>query len=231
MKLLFNNEYKLYEKNGQIFCDSLQIAETFKKQHSVILKIVEGEQRDGVHINGLLDELNQSGGNPRDYFIKDEYKDSRNRSQPKYLLTRDGFTLLVMGFTGADALKYKLEYISRFNQMEQFIKSLLTSKIEFPAFTEAIMLSHDEPKHYHYSNEINMIYRIVLGMDAKKYRQTHNLKDGEVIKPYLTASEIQAIEALQRIDIGLLSAEIEYGRRKDILNGRYQKMRFKIQSA
>lgn len=47
-------------------------------------------------------------------------------------------------------------------------------------------------------------------MDAKKYRQTHNIEDDEVIKPYLAVSEIKAIETLQRVDIGLLAAGLDY---------------------
>lgn len=153
-------------------------------------------------------------------FEESKYTD-RGKKYPKYLLTKDGFTFLVMGYRGKKAAQYKEAYITRFNQMEQFIVTLLTAKIEFPAFTEAIMLSCAEPKRYHFSNEINMIYRIALGMDAKKFRQVHSLKDGEVIKPYLTAEEIKAVETLQRVDIGLLAASLDYEQRKDILAGRY----------
>lgn len=209
MKLILNPEYGLYEKDDKIFCDSLQIAETFERQHDNVLRDIRN-----LDCSDNFSLLN---------FEESNYKD-RGKKYPKYLLTKDGFTFLVMGYRGKKAAQFKEEYINRFNQMEQFIKSLLTSKMEFPAFTEAVMLAHDEPKHYHYSNEIDMIYRIVLGMTAKKYRQTHNLKDGEVIKPYLTANEIKAIETLQRVDIGLLEIESDYYKRQDILNSRYQKI-------
>ena len=106
--------------------------------------------------------------------------------------------------------------------MEQFIQSLVATKIEFPAFTEAIMLSHEEPKHYHYSNEINMIYRIVLGVDAKAYRISRGVEPGTVIKPYLSLQEIQAVESLQRIDIGLIEAGLDYYQRQDKLIQSYQ---------
>jgi Rha family phage regulatory protein len=131
----------LFERGGKTFCDSLQVAETFEKRHDNVLMTLEGETRDGVHKNGLLDELAQSPVFTGDYFIKDSHKDARGRRQPRYLMSRDGFTLLVMGFTGEKALRFKLDYINRFNQMEAFIQSLLTTKLEFPAFTEAIMLS------------------------------------------------------------------------------------------
>ena len=207
MKLILNPEFSLYEKGGKPFCDSLQIAETFERPHDDILKSIEGETRKGAHKNGLIDELNglaESRVMTRDYFIKSSYKDGRNRSQKKYLMSRDGFTLLTMGFEGEKALRFKLSYIRRFNQMEAFISSLLEAKMEFPAFTDAVMLAHEEPKHYHYSNEINMIYRIVLGMDAKKFREANGIPAGEGIRPYLSEQDIKMVRSLQHIDVGLL---------------------------
>lgn len=129
-------------------------------------------------------------------------------------MTKDGFTMVAMEIKGTKARQFKELYIARFNQMEAFIKSLLATKIEFPAFTDAIMAAYEEPKHYHFSNEINMIYRIVLGVDAKKFRELNGIAKGAVIKPYLTLAQIQAIETLQRADIGLIIAIPDYEQRK-----------------
>lgn len=221
MKLILHPEFGLFEKGGRAFCDSLMVAETFGKEHKSVLQTIEGENRKGVHVNGLIDNLMSLAGNPAVYFEKDKYKNSQNKSQPKYLMSRDGFTLLAMGFTGEKALRFKLDYINRFNQMESFILSLQATKMEFPAFTEAIMLSHDEPKHYHYSNEINMIYRIVLGVDAKTFKATRGLDKDLSLRPYLKANEIKAVETLQRIDIGLMEAGLGYEERKAQLSNSY----------
>lgn len=51
-------------------------------------------------------------------FAPVEYVDSKGERRPAYLLTRDGFSLLVMGFTGAEAVKWKLRYIEAFNALE-----------------------------------------------------------------------------------------------------------------
>ena len=56
------------------------------------------------------------------------YEDAYGRSQPEYLCTRDGVSLLVMGFTGEGALKWKLKYIDAFNQMEAFIQERKSSE-------------------------------------------------------------------------------------------------------
>lgn len=136
-------------------------------------------------------------------------------------MTKDGFTFLVMGYRGKKAAKFKEAYIQRFNAMEDFIKSLAATKMEFPAFTDAILAAHEEPKHYHFSNEINMIYRIVLGMDAKKFREINGLGKGVVIKPYLKRNQIKAIETLQRVDIGLIVVISDFQKRKETLTNYY----------
>lgn len=216
MKAILNPQYGLYEKDGQPFCDSLQIAETFGKQHAHVLRDIGNRLRD------ISDSGQSKFGESN--FIKTSYRNIQGKRQPKYLLTRDGFTFLVTSYSGKKATAFKIAYIKRFNEMEQFIKSLYTAKIEFPAFTSAIMEAHEEPKPYHFSNEINMIYRIVLGMDAKKFREMHGLEKNTVIRPYLTAEQIQIIEDLQRMDIGLLISVQDFQDRKQILENQCAKM-------
>ena len=208
VKLILNPEYQLYEKDGKPFCDSLQVAETFGKEHGHVLRDIRDLE--------CSNEFRQSN------FGESNYK-SRGKSYPKYLITKDGFTMLAMGYAGKKAMAFKEAYINRFNQMEAFIQSLLTSKMEFPAFTEAVMLAHGEPKHYHYSNEINMIYRIVLGMDAKKFREQSGIPAGDAIKPHLAVEQLKAIETLQRIDIGLMEAGLGYEERKEKLTESYRR--------
>lgn len=100
--------------NGVLVADSVQVAEQFGKKHKDVLEAVDK----------LVYEIAaQSAENSADYFIQDTYKDVRNRTQRKYLLTRDGFSLLVMGFTGPAALHWKLLYIEAFNKMEEALRS------------------------------------------------------------------------------------------------------------
>lgn len=57
----------------------------------------------------------------RNFFLT-EYTDTQGKRQKQYILTRDGFTLLAMGFTGAKAMQFKVAYINAFNRMEQLIR-------------------------------------------------------------------------------------------------------------
>lgn len=217
MKLIKNPEYGLYEKDNQIFCDSLQVAEELRKQHGHVLRDIEKKLEDIAKSNQpKFGEIN---------FLKDTYKDDRNRKQSKYLMTKDGFTFLVTSYSGAKATNFKIDYIKRFNQMEQFIQSLQTAKLEFPEFTDAIMNAHEEPKHYHFSNEINMINKIVLGVTAKEFKEQNKIdKSVNSIRPYLTEEQIKGIEALQRFDIGLIEMIENYQERKQMLTDYYIKL-------
>lgn len=217
MKLIKNPEYGLYEKDNQIFCDSLQVAEELKKQHGHVLRDIEKRIEDIIKSNQpKFGEIN---------FIKDNYRDDRNRKQTKYLMTKDGFTFLVTSYSGIKATNFKIDYIKRFNEMEQFIQSLRTTKLEFPEFTDAIMNAHEEPKHYHFSNEINMINKIVLGVTTREYKVQNNInKSTNSIRPYLNQEQIKAIEALQRFDIGLIAMIEDYQERKQMLTDYYIKL-------
>lgn len=216
MKLIKNPEYELYEKNNQIFCDSLQIAETFQKRHDNVLrdiyKITEPK-------SGLSEKFRQLN------FEESSYKNNQNKKQPMFLLTRDGFTMITMSYTGKKAMQFKEAYIERFNQMERFINSLQATKLEFPEFTNAIMNAHEEPKHYHYSNEINMINKIVIGVTAKEFKEQNGIdKTINSIRPYLTAEQIKHIEALQKFDVGLITMEPDYQKRKELLTNYFIKI-------
>lgn len=208
-KLILNPEYGLYEKNGQPFCDSLQIAETFGKTHDNVLRDIKN-----LECSEHFSLLN---------FEERNYK-NRGKKYPKYFLTKDGFTFLVMGYRGKKAARFKEAYINRFNQMESFIKSLLATKEDFPAFTDAVLIAHEEPKHYHFSNEINMIYRIVLGMDAKTFRGLRGIEKGASIRPYLSENEIKLVEQLQRADIGLLVSMPSFEQRKFALTNYFNRL-------
>ena len=212
-KLILNPDYRLYERNGQAFCSSRQVAEEFGKEHYNVLRDIEN-----LDCSPEFNALNFEGVT---------YKDAKGEKRPEYLMTKDGFTFLAMGYRGKKAAAFKEAYIRRFNEMSDFIRSLQAAKLEHPAFTEAIMNAHEEPKHYHFSNEADMINRIVLGMSAKQFREANGITKGESIRPYLSAEQIKAVETLQRVDIGLIVALPEFEARKQALTQYYERIKLK----
>lgn len=98
----------LSTQNGEPVASSLQIAESFEKRHDHVMRGIED----------ILRGLPKNGDTPM--FYKTEYTHEQNgQTYPMYLMNRDGFSLLVMGFTGKAALEWKLKYIQAFNEMEK----------------------------------------------------------------------------------------------------------------
>ena len=206
-----------------MFCDSkdtarvnsLFVAQAFEKEHKHVLRDIA---KITEPTSGLSKEFGQSN------FGLSSYKDESGKSNKCYEMTRDGFTLLVFGYTGKKAMRFKEEYIKRFNQMENFIKTLVATRKEFPLLTENIKLVHENPKPYHFSNECDMINRIVTGMSAKQFRLTHDISKGESIRPFLSDKQIQQMEVLQKVDVGLLVAVPDFEQRKRHLEWYKMKM-------
>ena len=195
--------------------DSLFVAELFEKNHKEVLRDI---RKITDPTSGLSEEFRQRN------FAPSSYRNQQNKKQPCYYLTRDGFTMLVMGYTGQKAMQFKELYIKRFNEMESMIKSLVMARQEFPLLTDNIKLLHESPKPYHFSNECDMLNRIVIGMTAKQFRIANGIDKGKSIRPYLSEKQIQMLEILQKVDVGLLVAFPEYEQRKRHLEWYKQKL-------
>lgn len=94
--------------DGELVVTSRQVAEDFDKEPK--------------HVNEVIRKLIAENSTVKNMIIESTYISSRGREEKEYLLTRDGFSLLVMGFTGSKALQWKLKYIEAFNKMEEAIK-------------------------------------------------------------------------------------------------------------
>ena len=197
-------------KKEKIYCKSNMVAEIFEKEHKNVLR----------DIKELLDNCSKEFS--RLNFELSNYK-VRGKEYPCYNLTKDGFTLVAMGFTGEKATQFKELYINKFNEMERVLTSQKILKLEFKDLTDNICLIHDEVKNYHFSNELNMINKIVLKMTAKEFRKANNIEDKNSIRPYLNEKQINDILLLQRIDSGLLLAVPDYYERKTMLENMYYK--------
>lgn len=191
-----------------VFCDSkdtaransLMVAKIFGKRHDNVLRDIET-----MECSQEFRLLN---------FEEISYKDEYQRKQKAYAMTRDGFTFLVMGYRGKKAAQFKEAYIRRFNQMEKFIQTLVETRTQFPLLTDNIKLLHENPRPYHFSNECDMLNRLVLGKTAKQFRQEHGLDKCDSIRPYLTAEQIELLDILQKVDIGLLVSVPDFEQRK-----------------
>lgn len=92
-------------KNERAVTSTTNVAKNFKREHHNVMKSVEALKKDVVNFNEMFFETTEP--------------DSYNRERKVYLMNRDGFTLLAMGFTGKRAMEFKLKYIEAFNDMEK----------------------------------------------------------------------------------------------------------------
>ena len=103
------NEVQVINNNGELVVSSRKVAEDFGKQHKDVLE----------NIRNIL-----AAENSATKFFYESTFENRGKQYPEYLMNRDGFSLLVMGFNGKEALTWKLKYIEAFNAMEKKLKEL-----------------------------------------------------------------------------------------------------------
>ena len=129
------NDIILSTQNGEPVASSRDVAKRFGKEHNHVLR----------DIKALEEGVSKNGQTPM--FYKTEYTHPQNHQKyPMYLMNRDGFSLLAMGFTGKEAVQWKLKYIAAFNAMEkQLAQRPPLSRSELMA--QALIAAHDELEH------------------------------------------------------------------------------------
>lgn len=107
-------------KNKEVVTTSRQVADVFEKKHKVVLEAIDILKGD----IGVAEKW-------ANLFCETTYIHEQNKQEYRqYLINRDGFTLLAMGFTGKKALRWKVKYIQAFNQMEEMIKEQSLPKLD-----------------------------------------------------------------------------------------------------
>jgi Rha family phage regulatory protein len=102
-------------QKGTLVTTSLLVAEKFEKRHDHVMRDI----RNMIECGSLMESPQNWG----DLFYLTKYKDCQNKEFDMYVMTRDAFSLLVMGYSGEKALRFKLDYLNAFNQMESLMKN------------------------------------------------------------------------------------------------------------
>lgn len=142
-------------ENGQAITSSLLVAQKFEKRHDHVIASIR-ELLSTTENSGLLS-----------MFMESSYIAQNGKENPMFIMNRDGFNLLTMGFTGTKALNYKLEFIEAFNKMEAMLTSdeyilmrsrqILEQKVSMlEARTEAQtkIIQEQAPKAEYYDNTL-----------------------------------------------------------------------------
>ena len=123
------NLINVENKDGVAVVSSRVVAKDFGKRHS--------------HVCDTIRHLTAENSEVKNMMVKSTYEHKGNAYE-EYLLTRDGFSLLVMGFTGKEALHWKLQYIEAFNKMEKQIKQQQKNPYAHLSKEFQALIMHDE---------------------------------------------------------------------------------------
>jgi Rha family phage regulatory protein len=110
-------------ENEQVVTDSRKVAEVFGKEHKNVIQAIENITAENSAVSSMFYETDYTAGTGKHYKM--------------YLMNRDGFTLLAMGFTGKQALEWKLKYIKAFNDMEAELKAKQEPKSQIDILVES----------------------------------------------------------------------------------------------
>ncbi|EIQ3214970.1 Rha family transcriptional regulator [Campylobacter coli] len=176
--IINNVEVNLNIKENKVFINSLDLAKVFNKNHKDVLETTKNQpQNDFTESN----------------FILSTYKDKKGELRPCYNLTRDAFSLLVMGFTGEKAYKWKIEFIKAFNEMEKRLRNIEYEKHDKLAFHQSLgYKSQLKQQKEKYENKIK----------ALKYDLEH--KKELSFKRKLSKEELLELRKILARDYGIL---------------------------
>ncbi|HCB1065384.1 Rha family transcriptional regulator [Klebsiella variicola] len=206
--------------NGVPVVSTEVIAIEFGRRHDNVLQNIRSLIASG-HL-GALD------------FKDSSYISKQNKEIACYELTERGF-LIAMPFIGGDKAKDgQVRLVDSFIQYRELAKKEAAiraerevARLEYRPMTDAIKrLKESEgkaPEHYHFSNEADMINRIVLGMPSSRFRKENEIGKDEAIRDYLTAEQIRAITELQRADTVFITMGWTFDQRKEALKGLFDR--------
>jgi Rha family phage regulatory protein len=191
MSLLEFSEDKLY-------VSSLDVAHHFEKQHNNVLRAIEA-----LECSAEFRALN---------FERSSYASVQNKQIPIYRLTRDGFTMLVMGFTGPKAAFWRERYIQAFNVMEAELLKRHIIHAETRGRSKTIRVAatdsyrdHGATEWFHYTNNTDAIYEIVYGGTAAQLRRKWGLAPKANVRDHLTTDQLNTIIQIE----GAITLQLE----------------------
>lgn len=202
-----------FGKEERVAVSSLDVAETF-----TYLEESTGKQytREHKEVLRIIRELKCSDEFRGDHYSPSNYVDSRGKKQPCIVMDRDGFTMLVMGFTDPKALRFKEAYIKQFNAMEKNLRGKLIEREKGiavrQALTKSLQLSQEnERMHGHaYSTYTNCIYKVLFGVNAAQLRDKYGIDKKADLRDCFSAEELRAIQSMECLVSGLVDCGLGY---------------------
>lgn len=200
----------------RLITTSLKIAEKFGKEHAHVLRDIRDLE--------CSDKFRESN------FGFSSYKSSQGKTLPMYEVTRDGFTILAMGYTGKEAMKFKEDYINAFNAMESELKRIYTERQQWQIERDkGVVIRHiltdtikmkvsDSPhKRFAYPNYTNLIYRTLFDKTAKDLECEYGVKPKERLRDYFSGSDLEKVQSMEMLISSLINCGWGYSEIKEFV--------------
>lgn len=199
----YSREELTFNYHDEAFTDSVRLAEGAGVAHASVIKLITTHIDDVEAFGKVGFQIRPLPGSK----TGQKTKICRlNEEQATFVISMMKNTKNVVAF--------KKELVRQFYEMKRLISTMVEARQDFPLLTETIRQAHEEPKPYHYTNEVDMINRLVLGMSARQYREAHGIPKSESIRPHLTKEQLKQIDTLQKVDVGLVLVIPEFEKRK-----------------
>ena len=210
-------------KKGEerLVVSSRQVAEDFERRHN---DVVDSIKKILVTKNIVAK-----------HFYEREFE-YRGQKFTEYLMDEQGFSLLVMGFTGEKALDWKIKYIDAFEKMRETLKRIYEERklweierakgvLVRHILTDTIknVLPESPHKIFAYPNYTNLIYKILFGKTAQELKAEFKIQKAESVRDFLTKDELAEVENLERLTAGLINLGWGYEQIKSFLNDNVQR--------
>lgn len=195
---MFDAESLLEFSEDKLYVSSLDVAHHFEKLHYNVLRAIEA-----IECSDEFRALNFEGSS---------YSTVQNKKIPIYRLTRDGFAMLVMGFTGPKAAFWRERYIQAFNLMEAALLKRHIIHAETRGRSKTIRVAatdsyrdHGATEWFHYTNNTDAIYEIMYGGTAAQIRKKWGLAAKANVREHLTTDQLNAIIQIE----GAITLQLE----------------------
>lgn len=206
----------------KLITTSLKIAEKFGKEHAHVLRDIRDME--------CSDKFRESN------FGLSSYKSAQGKTLPMYEVTRDGFTLLAMGYTGKDAMKFKEDYINALNAMENELRRIYTERQQWQIERDkGVVIRHiltdtikmkvaDTPhKKFAYPNYTNLIYRTLFGKTAKELEEEYGVKPKENLRDFFTGEALSRVQSMEMLISSLIGCGWGYSEIKQFVSDNCKK--------
>lgn len=185
---------------------SIEIADLVEKRHDVVKKSIERLAERSVIVQPpMVDGIKSANG-----IVTKLYLFSSEQGKRDSIIV---VAQLSPEFTACIVDRWQHLEKKELSKLEKKTKRADT-KIEYKPMTNAIALDHAEPKPYHFSNEADMINRIILGTTSSKFRKENDISEKEAIRDYMTVNQLDAFLSFQRANTVYIEDGFSYQERK-----------------